>query len=424
MFRSFFRSVFSLIFVSFFASCGTTQKLKRDLKTNHKNSSFFKGFVLYNPETGKEIINHNGAKYFTPASNTKLYTFYAAYKTLGDSIKGLEYIKRNDTLFIKGTGDPSFLYNKFKNANTIPFLNRHVGPIVIIDDAIDDDKFGSGWSWGDYQYSYMPEKSMIPIYSNIVSYKKQGDSVVSIPGYFSNKIEIQDDVAINRSSTENNFYIKKGDTTNNYVPFKTSTNLVVKLLSDTLQKPVSMVSKLESNEFKTMYSVPSDSVYKQMLTVSDNFIAEQLLLQVGKEVSGEYNVHNAIDSVLKNHLSTLPQNPRWVDGSGLSRYNLTTPENTVHLLTKMYREIPLEKLMDYFPVGGKTGTLRSWYANDPPFVYAKTGTLSNNHCLSGYLITKKGTVFIFSFMNNHYRISSSLIKEQMQDHLFKIYNKY
>ena len=161
-----------------------------------------------------------------------------------------------------------------------------------------------------------------------------------------------------------------------------------------------------------------------MLVVSDNFIAEQLLLQVGKELSGEYNVHKAIDSVLKNHLSTLPQKPRWVDGSGLSRYNLTTPENTVHLLTKMYHEIPLENLLHYFPVGGKTGTIRSWYANDPPFVYAKTGTLSNNHCLSGYLITKKGTVLIFSFMNNHYRVSSSEIKEQMQDHLFEIYNKY
>ena len=35
-----------------------------------------------------------------------------------------------------------------------------------------------------------------------------------------------------------------------------------------------------------------------------------------------------------------------------------------------------------------------------------------------------GDVLIFSFMNNHYRISSSEIKEQMQDHLFEIYNKY
>ena len=68
------------------------------------------------------------------------------------------------------------------------------------------------------------------------------------------------------------------------------------------------------------------------------------------------------------------------------------------------KEIPLQNLLDYFPVGGETGTLKSWYANDKPFVYAKSGTLSNNYSLSGYLVTKKGKILIFSYMNNHYRM--------------------
>ena len=70
-------------------SCGTTYKIKKDFKQKNKENSFFKGFVLYNPTTKKEIINHNGKKYFTPASNTKLFTFYTAYKTLEDSIASL-----------------------------------------------------------------------------------------------------------------------------------------------------------------------------------------------------------------------------------------------------------------------------------------------------------------------------------------------
>ena len=418
-----YQKFLSLFILVSFISCGTTHQIKQELTKNNKESSFFKGFVLYNPATGKEIINHNGAKYFTPASNTKLYTFYAAYKTLGDSIKGLEYFQRNDTLFIKGTADPTLLYG-FENSKTLAFLNKHEGVISIVDDAIDDDKFGSGWSWGDYHYYYMPEKSRFPIYGNILTYAMNNDSVKSFPVLLKDKITIVDSTDINRSQYENEFFLEKTDTTANYIPFITSTTLVAKLLSDTLQKTINVVSSIKETEFKPLYSLAVDSVYKQMLVVSDNFIADQLMLQVGKEVSGKYNVHEGIEYVLENHLSSLPQKPRWVDGSGLSRYNLFTPEDTVHLLTKMYEEIPLEKLLSYFPVGGKTGTIRNWYANDPPFVYAKTGSLSNNHCLSGYLITKKGNVLIFSYMNNHYQISSNEIKLKMQRHLREIYNTY
>lgn len=410
------------------SSCGTTHYLKRDFVKNRKDANFFKGFVLYNPKTGKEIINHNGSKYFTPASNTKLYTFYAAYKTLSDSIKGLEYTVQGDTLLlIKGTADPSLLY-EFENSKTIDFLNNHEGMISIIDASLDDNKFGSGWSWGDYQYYYMPEKSLFPIYGNVATYSMDNDSIISEPSYFTEHIEILDSVEINREFNSNQFYLEKADTTSNYIPFRTSTKLVAQLLSDTLQKPISVVSGLNdlfvNTEYKTLYSVLADSVYKQLLVVSDNFIAEQLMLQVGKEVSGKYNVEEGIDYVLENHLSTLPHPPRWVDGSGLSRYNLFTPEDTVHLLTKMYNEIPFDKLISYFPVGGETGTLRNWYANKTPYVYAKSGTLSNNYSLSGYLITKKGTVLIFSYMNNHYRLTNSEIRTQIQDHLFKIYNTY
>ena len=88
-------------------------------------------------------------------------------------------------------------------------------------------------------------------------------------------------------------------------------------------------------------------------------------------------------------------------------------------------EIPLKKLMDYLPVGGESGTLRSWYGGkDKPYVYAKSGTLSNTYCLSGYIITKKGTVLIFSYMNNNYNRPNSNIRREMQEQLSNIYETY
>jgi len=127
------------------------------------------------------------------------------------------------------------------------------------------------------------------------------------------------------------------------------------------------------------------------------------------------NSKKARDFILENYLSDLRQPPRWVDGSGLSRYNLFTPESFVDVLHKMYIEIPNERLFQFFPAGGVSGTLEDWYPGNPnPYVYAKTGSLGNNHNLSGYLLTKSGKTLIFSFMNNHFMVDSSEIKIRMQ----------
>ena len=73
--------------------------------------------------------------------------------------------------------------------------------------------------------------------------------------------------------------------------------------------------------------------------------------------------------------------------------------------------------------GGQQGTLKNWYKSDPPFIFGKTGTLSNNHCLSGFLVTSKGKTYIFSFMNTHYMRRTEEIKLEMQSLLNEIYLK-
>jgi D-alanyl-D-alanine carboxypeptidase/D-alanyl-D-alanine-endopeptidase (penicillin-binding protein 4) len=81
----------------------------------------------------------------------------------------------------------------------------------------------------------------------------------------------------------------------------------------------------------------------------------------------------------------------------------------------MYREVPRRRLFDMFAVGGVSGTLKDWYPGNPvPYIHAKTGTLGNNHCLSGYLMTSSGKVLIFSFMNNHFRQPATEVKQQIQ----------
>lgn len=126
----------------------------------------------------------------------------------------------------------------------------------------------------------------------------------------------------------------------------------------------------------------------------------------------------------KNYLMDLPDEPRWVDGSGLSRYNLFTPRSIVKLWEKIYETVPQERLFPLLAIGGETGTVKNYYKNNPPYLYGKTGTLSNNHSLSGYLITKKGRTFIFSFMSNNHLASSGVVRAEMESFLKEIYQKY
>jgi len=91
---------------------------------------------------------------------------------------------------------------------------------------------------------------------------------------------------------------------------------------------------------------------------------------------------------------------------------------------KIYERVPRERLFQLLAIGGKTGTIRNWYKNDPPYIFGKTGSLNNNHVLSGYLITRKGKLLIFSLMNNNYLAPTNDVRKHMQEILYTIYTKY
>ena len=74
--------------------------------------------MVFDPALNKELVNYNGEKYFTPASNTKLFTFYAAYKTFKDSVAGLHYYLNADSLVIRGTADP-VIFKRRLSADTV-----------------------------------------------------------------------------------------------------------------------------------------------------------------------------------------------------------------------------------------------------------------------------------------------------------------
>ena len=379
------------------------------------NSSFydnqFTGFFVVDSQNNDTLLNFNGKKYFTPASNTKIFTLYAALKLLPERIPALKYITKNDSLFIEGTGDPTLLHSYFQQNNTLDFLSQH-NNISLHLNNFQDEKFGPGWAWEDYQYYFQPEKGPFPLYGNVATFY-HSDGLNSTPSIFKDSvIGLKENTNRELDKNQFNFPQTRRDTVE--IPFKTDQLLTQRLLEMALQKKITRVKTMPSGKKETFYSVTSDTVYKRMMHESDNFLADQMLLLISSTLSDSLKTSIALEYILENQLSGLKQQPRWVDGSGLSRYNLFTPESMVYVLTKLLQDIPRERLFDLFPSGGK-GTLKDWYKGDPkPYLFAKTGSVGNNHNISGYLITKSGKTLIFSFMNNHFRKPSKEIKQQME----------
>lgn len=381
------------------------------------------------------IAQHNAAQYFTPASNTKLFTFYTSLHMLGDSVPGLQYTIRHDSLFFRGTGDPSFLHPDLKNTIVYDFLNSRKEKLFYVPALYKGYQYGPGWSWDDYNDYYSAEKSVFPVYGNIVRFQvdKQGQWH-TFPISFRQRVSRNTDIPVSDSifhrMPEHNWFTYSPQTFTKAftqdVPFRQSDFLLVQLLSDTLHKPVIFRNQPLTGQKNILYSIKADSLYKRLMQESDNFIAEQLLLLSSSTISDTLNTEKAIAYATSHLLQDLPDKPVWKDGSGLSRYNLFTPRSIIRLLEKLYAEVPRQRLFDILPAGGQSGTIQKWYASDSgqPYIFAKTGTLSNVHCLSGYLLTQKGKVLLFSFMHNNYTVSINEVRKEMQKVLKELYLKY
>lgn len=422
---------------SFAAGAQTAPELASLFNDSEVLSSHFVGFKLYDPNTKEVLYEQHADKYFTPASNTKLYTMYAALTLLGDSIPALRYVERGDSLVFWGTGDPSLLNPEFGESRVLDFLRSAGKQLYYATGNYTGNPFGRGWEWDDYAYYYQPEIHSMPVYGNLVNFKAaNGGGIQVTPAFFAPYLQLDDTMreqrfTIRRDKHDNTFRYNGQAvpaTLNRSAPFKTSDQLLAALLSDTLRRQVQLTRMTLPPDARIVYSHPLDTVLQAMMLPSDNHIAEQLLLvcaatHIGQELDADSIRRYIVDM----HLHDLPQRPEWHDGSGLSRYNLFSPASMVRLLEKLQEVVPdEERLLALFPAGGVSGTLERVYPtrNGRPFVWAKTGTLSNNHNQSGYLVTKTGRKLIYSFMNNNYVRPVAEVRQEMARVITAIHDNY
>jgi serine-type D-Ala-D-Ala carboxypeptidase/endopeptidase (penicillin-binding protein 4) len=383
------------------------------------------GFMLVDLDSQQVIYEKNSHLNFIPASTVKLFTFYASLKTLRDSTHTFRYTVDGNTIHLWGAGDPSWQYHKVNNnARIEQFLNRF-SEIKLSFSNWKDNAFGYGWQWDDYFYAYSPERSSIPLYGNLAIFNAQQKKPQAQIPLFSSKIKTYDKSTwkIERDIHTNTFYYNAAqfNQARAELPFITSPELTQQLLESHLRKKISLSSQaLPTTGHKLFKSGSLRPLWIELMQESDNFIAEQLLLMISDHLFMELNAERTIEYIQKTYLIDLPDRAQWVDGSGLSRHNLSTPRSMIQLMSKLEKELPRDELMRIFPQGGVNGTIKNNYKAQRPYVFAKTGTMSNNHSLIGYIKGDSGKVYAFAFMNNNYLNRASEVRREMEQVLLFI----
>ena len=387
------------------------------------------GIRVYDPVARKDIYNYQGNKYFVPASNVKIATCYAAMKYLMHILPGIRYYENDTAVYLIPTGDPTFLHRDFPVQPVFAFLKNQKKKIYISNSNWKDNELGKGWSWDDFSDEYMVERNSFPIYGNTLKWvqEKIRSNEISTEESFSiySDPEVNWKVRFEADSGERKFKVTRERLVNifkvtegNELKKEVIVHFIVngltsalELLPDTLGKQITINNNfyLTDPQQRVIWSQPTDSVLRPMMYNSDNFFAEQLLLMVSEEKTGVLNDEVIIDTVTRR----LKNKVVWVDGSGLSRYNLFTPDAFIEILDSMRTEFGMERLKMIFPTGD-SGTLKNYYSDYNGRIFAKTGSMGGVLALSGYLYGKNNRLLLFSVMVNNYNGVNSVGRRRIE----------
>ena len=397
-----------------FAFSCTTQRVNHAFKKGGLKSQA-SGILIQELLTKKVVYQHQADQYFMPASNAKLVTLLEANRILKDSIPAYRYYETPDTLFFWGTGDPSLGHPDLKGNALFKKLASSTHKVLVLADS---DKhvmpLGAGWAWDDYMDSYSAEISLLPMYNNQVRVTLKDGKMTVYPEYFTSQVNFGQSTFHQRARNSNQFEVPMLKTGENIfvIPFLTSAKQTADLLNYEIKVPILSQPRPFDHRAKLAYAGKVDSLFVPMLHNSDNQIAEQLLYLMAAQKNWVGPTQQIIENLTKEDTLLAPM--RWVDGSGLSRYNLMRPKDLVAILFQLKNEISEERLFRLLPESGKTGTIRKMKPLQPgSSFWAKSGSFGNTYNLAGFYKNTQGKMYVFSMMGNLGNRPAAAIKQDV-----------
>lgn len=437
---------------------------------NFSNANW--GVVIQSLETGEYFYKKNENKLFIPASNLKLLTTASGLITLGPDFKikteilakgRLDGPRLKGDLVVRGFGDPA-ISGRFYGENVLRVFNDWAdslldlgideinGNIIGDDNAFDDTGLGKGWSW-DYETSWFAAPSgALSFNDNCVDItvrpNKPGQKaeLIIVPEtkylvIINNVFTVEDDsvtsVKVRRERGTNVINVfgtiqQKDAPVKVFSSVNNPTQFAMVVLKDVLEKKgikitgyaldvddiTSHIDFSTAQLLFTHYSPPVKDLIKVINKNSQNFFAEQLIKTVGYEVKNMGTTENGIDASesVFNQMGINTDNMAMVDGSGLSRMNLVTPNQIITLLNYMYRSDYYPYFYNSLPVAGVDGTLanRMKKSRAQNNVRAKTGFVFGVRSLSGYVLTGDREPMAFSIIVNNFTVPV-VLADNLQD---------
>ncbi|MBX3043367.1 MAG: D-alanyl-D-alanine carboxypeptidase/D-alanyl-D-alanine-endopeptidase [Candidatus Kapabacteria bacterium] len=442
--------------------------LRSDLNALISSSDFANaniGICVQSLETGEYIYQHNESKNFIPASTQKIITTAAGLDLLGEDFRFSTkmYLDGNlspngifaGNLILRGLGDPTI--SKYFYKEPLEIIDSWVrkldslgitsinGNLIGDDSYFDDTYYGPGWSWDDFTFYYSAQVSALSFNDNRVDfYIFSGDSAGAtarltpypVSSYYRiiNSIRTVSDnynkIIISRTPNGNILNLTGS------VPYelsrKTSQNVSItidnpthflldqfknKLIEHNIRFTGGVFQKssfhenidyTQINPIIEFYSPSLKDIIPIVNQESHNLAAEMLFKTLGKESSGTGSFESGSEFVMSylQKAGVNTQTIRILDGSGLSRLNLISPDNLVKVLNYIYRSPYSENFMNSLAKPGDPGTLkrRMTRSKAEKSVLAKTGSMNNVSAICGYVTSGDGEIFSFSIMMQNFTV--------------------
>ena len=415
---------------------------KINVAINSSDLSTNIGIMVVSLKTGKTLYELNPNSLFNPASNNKLYTHAAALAIIDTGFTySTKVYKDKNTLYLVGGGDPDLTLSTLDSLAQIISKTGNQYQNLILDDSFHDEQtYGEGWMWDEGSWWYAAQISALSVNDNCVDfYVSPGDlndhaKIISHPN--TKYIDlINQSKTVNKTTGFEKFKIER-DWKNQSNQFSISGFLMDTSSTDTIYRNVNDPTLFTGTVFNEMLntkglniqnikkgtlSKTADIIAKHtsesiihslgnLMVESDNLTAELTVKLIGQQVSGRQgnwdNGLTAVKSFLNDEVGIDTTVISMKDGSGVSRYNYSSPSHFIQLLTWAYNTPTIRNnFILTLPKGGKEGTLNR--GNFSKNVVAKTGSLSSVTSLSGYVFTQKGEPLAFSILMNGFPGSSA-----------------
>ena len=396
----------------------------------------------------------NSKKRLMPASNNKLYTCAAALANLGsDTIFETAIYQQGNNLILKGGGDPDFSLEQLDSlAQIISSQIESVDTLFVDESIMDTLHYGEGWMWDEGSWWYAAPISALSLSDNCVEFYfhpgKLGQpvqvSTTPVTNYIqidNQSITVNDTVDFQKFKIERDWagHTNKFNISGELMDFSTPDTLIRNIVNPPLFAGTVLKEMLAekgtrikivstrngSKNAKILVSHKSYSLLQSALNLmneSDNLTAELLVKTMGisKEYPGNWNDGiKTVKTFLADSAGIDTSAIRIADGSGVSRYNLTSADHFIQLLTYMYTSQYKDDFLYVLPGGGFKGTLEDRLESTGSKIRAKTGGLSGVSCLSGYAFSPQYGPLAFSILMNGY-IGSSKDYRKLQDDILEI----